>query len=42
MIVDDEPDILASIKSIYDYLTKPIDFNQLMSSVKKCNMYLFA
>ena len=27
---------------VYDYLTKPVEVNQLMSSVKKCNTYLSA
>jgi len=27
---------------VYDYLTKPIDINQLIDSVKKCGVYLAA
>jgi CheY-like chemotaxis protein len=27
---------------VYDYLTKPIDINQLIDSVKKCGIYLAA
>jgi len=27
---------------VYDYLTKPIDINQLIESVKKCGIYLDA
>jgi CheY-like chemotaxis protein len=27
---------------VYDYLTKPIDINQLIDSVKKCGIYLNA
>jgi len=27
---------------VYDYLTKPIDINQLIDSVKKCGIYLDA
>lgn len=27
---------------VYDYLTKPIDINQLIDSVKKCDIYLNA
>jgi CheY-like chemotaxis protein len=27
---------------VYDYLTKPIDINQLIDSIKKCGIYLNA
>jgi DNA-binding response OmpR family regulator len=27
---------------IYDYLTKPVDLKDLIQSVKKCNVYLYA
>jgi len=27
---------------IYDYLTKPIDLKELIESVKKCNVFLYA
>jgi DNA-binding response OmpR family regulator len=28
--------------NIYDYLAKPIDINELISSVQKCTAYLYA
>ena len=27
---------------VYDYLSKPIDINELIKSIKKCNAYLYA